>query len=87
MMALVYPRTLTALGARVIPRELVTLAAILRVADGLDRYPPVEITGFRLQGDVIAVCGTGAGFPNSLKQSIQKSALLTATLVVSLERG
>jgi len=86
-LGLVYPRTLSALGARAISQELVTLAAILRVADGLDRYPPAEITEFRLQRDVIVVCGTGAGFPNSLKQAIQKSALLTDTLGVRVECG
>jgi len=81
----VYERVLKVLGANAVPAELLKIAAILRVADSLDRYAPTTITGLRLEDGTIVVEGTGSGFLNSLGQALKKSGLLVETLGVSVQ--
>lgn len=80
----VHPAVLAALGAPTVPRELLVISAILRVADGLDRFPDTTIQSLSLHELKVIVNGTGAGFDGSLAQAIKKSALLTEVLKVTV---
>ena len=66
--------------------ELLKLSAILRVADGLDRYPDPRITKFTLIGDTVLVQGTGTGFGDNFEQAVAKSGLLKKELGLELSR-
>lgn len=71
---------------RFITPELLKLAAILRVADGLDRYEEGRMTKFTLIGDAILVQGFGHGFANNFAHGVRKSGLLTRELGLELCR-
>ena len=62
------------------------LAAILRVADGLDRYEEGRMTKFTLIGDAILVQGSGHGFANNFEHGVRKSGLLKRELGLELCR-
>ena len=66
--------------------ELLKLAAILRVADGLDRYEEGRMTKFTLIGDAILVQGSGHGFANNFEHGVRKSGLLKRELGLELCR-
>ena len=69
-----------------IPTGLLKLSAILRVADGLVRYPPSEITGTRLEGEVLFISGTGDGFEQCMGKAKAKSTLLRTQLGISIAK-
>jgi exopolyphosphatase/pppGpp-phosphohydrolase len=81
----VYPRILEAPNATQVPKELLTLAAMLRVADGLVRYPDTSITNICLTENKILIEGGGTGFKDSFNQAVKKSPLLTEMLDLFLE--
>jgi exopolyphosphatase/pppGpp-phosphohydrolase len=81
----VYPPILALLMPNGIPDELLKISSILRVADGLDRYHPTTVTGFRLEGSRILVSATGDEFQASLAQAREKSAMLTEMLALTVD--
>lgn len=72
---------------RFIKPELLKLAAILRVADGLDRHEGGRITRFALNGDTLLVHGSGHGFASNFDQGVRKSGLLRRELALELSRN
>ena len=67
-----------------VPQELLILARILRVADGLDREMDGSVNDVRLEGDEIVIQGEESSFCQNAASAWEKSGLLTEVLGVRI---
>ena len=67
-----------------IPKALLILSGILRVADGLDYVGATSITEVQLQGTGLIIHGHGGGFTQNFAKAAHKSPLLTGQLGIGL---
>lgn len=78
----VYERINSLWPAKPIPREILILAGILRVADGFDRGLDQSVKDVQLEGDDIVATGSGPSFCPNVRRAQKKGALLTELIGV-----